>query len=145
MPDREKVMRGFECCLRNDHKKCPYYSADILDTTCYTRLHTDALALLKGEETRVMTMEEARETLHTADFLYCEDKNDDTMAGGLTRGVLNDRDYWDLSNGEYMMPDCLDEGVYLEAGYGKYFRFWTAKPSPEQMRDTKWEEDNETV
>jgi hypothetical protein len=100
----------------------------------------DALALLKEREARVMTLEEARATLRTADFLYCEDKNDDTMEGGLMRGVLNGSDYWDLSNGEYMTPDCLDEGEDLEAEYGKTFRFWTAKPTPEQMRDTPWEE-----
>lgn len=50
MAEREKVIRGFECCLRNDHKKCPYYSADVMETTCYTRLHTDALTLLKKQQ-----------------------------------------------------------------------------------------------
>jgi len=52
MIDREKVIKALECCLRNDHKKCPYYSADILDTTCYTRLHTDAITLLKEQEAK---------------------------------------------------------------------------------------------
>lgn len=98
-----------------------------------------AIALLKEQDARVMTVEEARETLHTAEFLYCEDKNNDTRAGGLLRGVLNGSGYWDLINGEYMTPDCLDEGEDLEAEYGKTFRFWTAKPTPEQMRNTPWE------
>lgn len=90
-----------------------------------------------------MTLAEARETLHTAEFLYCEDKNDDTRAGGLLRGVLNGSDYWDLINGEYMTPDCLDEGEDLESEYGKIFRFWTSRPMPEQMRDTPWEGDSD--
>lgn len=137
IPERGKVQHGLECCYNNNCGACPY-SAII---KCQHKLHSDALALLREQEPRVMTVEEARETLRTADFLYCEDKNDDTMAGGLTRGVLNDSDYWDLSNGEYITPNCLDEGMDLEAEYGKTFRFWTAKPSPEQMQDAKWEGD----
>lgn len=100
----------------------------------------EIVRMLKEQEPRVMSLDEARETLHTAEFLYCEDKNDDTRAGGLLRGVRNGSDYWDLINGEYMTPDCLDEGEDLETEYGKTFRFWIAKPTPEQMRDTPWEE-----
>lgn len=151
MAEREKVIRGLELCAYDPDPgqelkelrscpECPYYRAG-----CTPQLIRDALSLLKGQEPRVMTLEEARATLRTADFLYCEDKNDDTMAGGLMRGVLNGSDYWDLINGEYMTPDCLDEGEDLEAEYGKTFRFWTSRPTPEQMRDTKWEADNETL
>ena len=145
---REKVIRGLEAhanpktCETCAGEDCPYYDRDGSYTavTCSSFLAADALALLKEQEPRVLTLEEARATLRTADFLYCEDKNDDTMAGGLTRGVLNDSDYWDLSNGEYMTLECLDEGEDLEAEYGKTFRFWTSRPTLEQMRDTKWEE-----
>lgn len=111
-----------------------------IDIRFYAYLMRKAHDMLKTREPRVMSLDEARETLHTAEFLYCEDKNDDTRAGGLLRGVRNGSDYWDLINGEYMTPDCLDEGEDLETEYGKTFRFWIAKPTPEQMRDTPWEE-----
>ena len=149
MPDREKVIKALECCRYvetwsfHNCEICPYKEAGHGVVGCEDQLVSDALDLLKEQEARVMSLKEARETLHTAEFLYCEDKNDDTMAGGLMRGVLNGSDYWDLSNGEYMTPDCLDEGGDLEAEYGKYFRFWTAKPSPEQMRYTPWEGDSD--
>jgi len=168
MPDREKVIAGLECCSAcsgDECVKCPY-SGECRDTDlpyAMSHLAADALALLKEQKPRVMTLEEARETLHTSEFLYYEDRNDDTMAGGLLLGVLNGSGYWDLINaskiwlchikcpvcgtymvdvGEYMTPDCLDEGENLEAKYGKTFRFWTSRPLPEQMRDTKWEGEN---
>ena len=53
MPDREKVIKGLECCLANAHNKCPYTSTDEgVDkvTPCTTYLMQDALALLKAQE-----------------------------------------------------------------------------------------------
>ena len=50
MPDREKVIKGLECCIiRHPDDKarcdaCPYESA------CGNRLKMDALALLKAQE-----------------------------------------------------------------------------------------------
>ena len=147
MPDREKVIRALTFCCYDIHDgdcnpDCPYYDACSVGSPVPAVMY-DALALLKEQKPRVMTLEEARETLRTAEFLYCEDKNDDTRAGGLLRGVRNGSDYWDLINGEYMTPDCLDEGEDLESEYGKTFRFWTSRPSPEQMRETKWEGESE--
>lgn len=125
MIDREKVIDE----LKGMVKVCAIYGDDEAIETL-----NSAISMLREQEARVMPLDEARETLHTAEFLYCEDKNDDTRAGGLLRGVLNGSGYWDLINGEYMTPDCLDEGEDLGAEYGKTFRFWTAKPTPEQMR-----------
>ena len=141
---REKVIFAIENCLTTDSvtecrkTECPFISCR---ESCLEWLLRSALALLKAQEPRVMTLDEARETLRAAEFLYCEDRNDDTGAGGLQRGVLNDSGYWDLSNGEYMNLDDLDESEDLESEYGKTFRFWTSRPSPEQMRETKWDAD----
>lgn len=50
MADREKVIRGLECCILrdpDDHarcNKCPY------DGNCVNRLKMDALALLKEQQ-----------------------------------------------------------------------------------------------
>lgn len=141
MADLESVIFRLE----NWGKKCPWQNCAFCGESnrCMNPTIRDALTLLKNQEARVMTLEEARETLHTAEFLYCEDRNDDTREGGLLRGVLNGSGYWDLINGEYMTLDCLDEGEDLESEYGKTFRFWTAKPSPEQMRETSWKEEKE--
>ena len=49
MVDREKVIRGLECCDGEGlciGKKCPCYE----DEMCVETLHSDALALLKAQE-----------------------------------------------------------------------------------------------
>ena len=43
MPDREKVMRGLECCYNNNCGACPYAAI----VKCQHKLHKDALYLLK--------------------------------------------------------------------------------------------------
>ena len=49
--DREKVIKGLECCTapgRNCDMRCPYYDED----ECEARLERDALILLKEQETK---------------------------------------------------------------------------------------------
>lgn len=53
MPEREKVIKALECCLKeSDHlysnpcNSCPYEGKECID-----RMKTDALALLKEQET----------------------------------------------------------------------------------------------
>lgn len=56
MPDREKVKRGLECHRKGVYefcKQCPYHYDGCEATLC-----SDALALLKDQEARVMTLEE---------------------------------------------------------------------------------------
>ena len=52
MPDREKVIKGLECCDNDECDICPYdLSCDENDLgTCRATLHRDALALLKAQE-----------------------------------------------------------------------------------------------
>lgn len=54
MPDKEKVIKGLECCsnLEDDCTDCPYdYAGDYGESFCLRRqLMPDALALLKGQE-----------------------------------------------------------------------------------------------
>ena len=49
MPDREKVIKGLECCKRkdgNECKVCPYTESEY----CTEDMVTDALALLKEQD-----------------------------------------------------------------------------------------------
>lgn len=49
MPDREKVIKGFECCKRkdgNECKVCPYTES----AYCVEDMVTDALAMLKEQD-----------------------------------------------------------------------------------------------
>ena len=58
MPDREKVIRGLECCLEflnqdSCPEECPYRS----DGGCWETMKRDALALLKEQTERIQFLE----------------------------------------------------------------------------------------
>jgi hypothetical protein len=135
MADREKVIRGLECCITCDPdgsrecKKCPYRRKGITNEPCFNALHADALALLKEQEPRVMTKEEV---IHSNDWIWYQWKN--THCGWAV--AVNCDGKW--IEWEDSTTDQLCE-------YGKKWRCWTARPTPEQMRDTKWEGENETM
>ena len=61
MPEREKVIKGLECCLIFDEDRiyqcdeCPYRATEderkVIDWCCHLeKLRSDALELLKGQE-----------------------------------------------------------------------------------------------
>ena len=53
MPDREKIIKGLECCTKGNvcFSDCPYFKeVPIADGKCITILQADALALLKEQE-----------------------------------------------------------------------------------------------
>ena len=72
MPDREKVIKGFECCHVMVHDLgpdktscgiCPYKDVqteeqiDLGGIECIAVLHDDAMALLKEQRERIETLE----------------------------------------------------------------------------------------
>ena len=129
MANREKVIRGLELCAYDPDPgqelkeirscpECPYYRAG-----CSPQLIRDALALLKDQEPRVMTWDE---------LMRCADGDPVFIEASDRNGC------WVLIYPTYM-------GINGKNGYGVRWRYWTSRPSPEQMRDTKWEADNEIV
>lgn len=130
MPDREKVIRGLECCIVHDPDakrncvECPYnHEGIITNAPCANGLMSDALALLKEQEARVMT---AEEVIHSNDWIWYQWKN--THCG------------WTIAvNCDGKWIEWEDSTTDQLCKYGKIWRCWTSRPSPEQMRDTKWE------
>lgn len=134
---REQVIKGLECCLRGtDWEKmcdeCPYEATEEekqhVDWDCHLdQLRKDALALLKEQEARVLTLEE----------------------------VLGGDECWvEYINGGYGYCDCyLDDdakSIVINRtlrkdfnvppnGYGKVWRCWSARPTDEQRKAVKWE------
>lgn len=138
MADREKVMRGAECCTKDVYdpfscEECPYLGHKPTKKGCISVMLEDVIALLKAQEPRVMTLEEARETLHTSDFLVMEEPHRSSI-------FLGHRGEWhfDLSNGEYLDFDDLDVWSNYVVEYGKIFRFWTSRPTEEQRKAVEW-------
>lgn len=87
---------------------------------------SDALALLKEQEARVLTLEEV-------------EKNEEWMWVECVTGYCG----WNRQDKEdnYLcMIAWNDNTVNRKDYYGKAWRCWSSRPTPEQMRDTKWEE-----
>lgn len=126
MTDREKVIKGLECCAVGCRSGCPY--ADVDD--CESLLCADALALLKAQEARLMTLEEVTED--KPDVVWFDDRHYKlTYPAFVSNGEVTG---WivSLSNG------CLERHDHID-GYGKEWRCWTSRPTDEQREAVKWE------
>lgn len=142
---REKVIRGLEWCIeRPCHPKCPYFSQeDKAQAYClFKKIMPDALALLQEQEPRVLTLDEVC-NLKYDDVVYYQGINTNSVESAI------------VLHGEKMVPEVNTRVVQFRHaggtggwnginnadlnGYGKKWRCWNSRPSPEQMRDTPWE------
>jgi hypothetical protein len=132
MPDREKVIKGLECCSKGDSADCDNcnYHGAMTDVPCESTLMRDALALLKAQEPRVMTLEE----VNALDWDYCY-LEQERLPGKEYRGML----------GKYIMT-CVTWPSITAAkisqgkdNYGRTWRCWTSRPTDAQREATQWE------
>lgn len=147
MADREKVMLALNCCAADDLRtcrECPYAMTingiKTNSSTCVMELASDALALLKEQEARVMDAEEvARFTEEIYQWLWIEEIQTTTWNLYCLRTFVYSKH---PDTGEfYILAIGYRDTVKLEGDeYGKTWRCWTSCPTPEQMRETKWEE-----
>ena len=134
MTEIEKVIRGLECHKEGfyeDCLKCPYH-----DDGCETTLYNDALALLKTQVPRVMTVDEIKSDY--VEIFYFETR------AGMLRGCV--KELSDLSGSSIVYLVCgSDDDTYWRDldGYGITWRAWTRRPSFEQMTSTPWEGEKE--
>ena len=149
MKDREKVIRGLECCVKHDEDfktcsslDCPYLDdCDSINHFVKASLIRDALELLKEQEPRVMTLKEVidhyslppvfvddlnaqEDYLQDIAPLYFDFPSDDPWN-------VHWRRYQDVKN--YLDSDSLKES------YGKKWRCWTGRPTDEQRQEVKWD------
>lgn len=150
MIEREKVMRGLTQCSREhrgleDCAGCPYKlkPGHYAGLECWCRLCDDALFLLKEQEPRVLTLEEA-ESLSDGVWTeiwspsvreYCliyarVSKNNnfsdyENLEEDSGTGWIRDRDYY-------------NKNVDSNVAHG--WRCWTSRPTEEQRKAVKWDE-----
>ncbi len=133
MVDREKVIKGLECChvQRNEApplcEDCPYMNP--MEGTCdaLDELLGDALTLLKAREPRVLTLEEVPDAV----FCYLEYK-----AYGTIEPAIFGEAYTDDTVAFTTIEDGKD---YLDlSDYCKAWRCWTSRPTDEQRKAAKW-------
>ena len=74
MINREKVIKGLECCTRGNTciSDCPYYKeVPMTDGRCITAVQADALAMLKEQEAKTGHWTTKRNNLHDGEW-YCD-------------------------------------------------------------------------
>ena len=122
MTEREKVIRGLERFIDDFKPFCG-------NRDDWQRVY-DALALLREQEPRVMTLEKlpAIETpwnRNTPPYLFVE-RRSPIEARWMSWGFIHDSVRW--------------LGIMRKQNYGSKWRIWNLRPTPDQMRDTKWED-----
>ncbi len=137
---REKVIKGLECCCVKpvpECEACPY--ADEVDGTCFTmdKMLSDALALLKAQEPRVMTWQEIVDAAPQMPFIWLESKENHDR---VFQSILFKTWLWDstVTIITVMTQGWLFEGYH--ADYGKTWRCWTSRPTDEQRKAAKWDD-----
>ena len=133
--NEEKIVKGLECLARkqepmaNPCSKCDYHDRPNF-AFCVVDVATDALALLKEQEARVMTLDEVK--AFDWDYCYLEEER---LPGKEYRAVC----------GDYALT-CITwpcvASMRIQHGdnsYEKKWRCWTRKPSKEQRKAVKWD------
>ena len=136
----EKVVRGLECCIVRDPDakrncvECPYnHEGIITNAPCANGLMADALALLREQEPRVMTLEELQAigtqwNRNTPPYIFVE-RRSFAESGWMSWGFMHDF--------------VIVWGTINAKNYGSKWRVWTLQPTPEQMRETPWKGEKE--
>jgi len=144
MVEREKLIRAMEYCTgdivpvdENDEclgDVCPFKEGGYESGDCQENMIRAALALLREQEPRVLTVEEIRSG--AVEVAWIEDADKAEVIPGI---------WFRLSNkgGDEAVDIHIRDGFVgarLEV-YGKLWRCWSARPTEEQRKAAKWDWD----
>lgn len=106
------------------------------------------IALLKEKEARVMDADDVFVT-ERGTVLYIERRRA-RETKRIVPAILTDADTWSYGPlSSYRYVEFVHEGKLIDhrdlATYGVTWRCWTARPTEEQMRETKWGGENENM
>lgn len=143
LADREKAILGLECCLETIDDEscpeiCPYYSECMkYKKRCiFQYVMKDALALLKAQEARVMTLEEIEDALDNV--VWLDIPGAENLADGFSLIMAYSR-----KNGFVLLDspfgDNPSQDRFEYTDYNKTWRCWTARPTDEQREAVKWD------
>lgn len=138
---REKVIAGLEAhanmetaCATAKKEECPYYGYHDKDKMCSEKLAEDALAILKKQEPRVMTVDEVKQHDNQDGCVWFEQPTYNAVAAF----VRQDEECTEIIS-PYLLGEPINHGYMSNIFYGETWRCWTSRPTPDQMRDTPWE------
>lgn len=137
MPDREKVIKGLEELygfLFREYANIPAEESKIYyERTC--AIH-DAIALLKEQEPRVMTLSEIEQSEECIVWFEDDQFNKNTPYNyAVVDGI-------DQKNGWIWLRTVNNTGSQQRRdyeNYGKRWRCWTKRPTEDQRKAVKWE------
>ena len=125
----EKVIKGLECCAAmsgDECRKCPY-SAECRDTDLpygMPHLAADALVLLKAQEPRLITVKDFENNPNV-------DHNESLPAWIEYKRDEDWSEYWEDQSDEWGI--CRKDSIIY-----KSMRYWTSRPSKEEMEAIPW-------
>jgi len=90
--------------------------------------------LLAAQEPRVMTLEEAQNSLHNDTVVWVELKGK-ILCGGIR---MDGTDYFTMQNNDVLDVTDFDSGEGAEM-YGKEVRCWTSRPDQATREAVKWD------
>lgn len=133
MADREKVLYALNCRAIDTPAtcaECSYYNAEWC--CCNTKyIMKDALALLKEQEAKVLTID-GIETLHKGSDVFIERRGlDFILPATVFRVGRNFIEFYGTP-----MSERFDR-------YNRFWRLWTNRPTDEQRRSVPWEPSKE--
>ena len=132
MIDKRQIMYDIERCICHVPgacMDCSHYTGTV-GFKCMENLMSDALAAMKEQEARVMTLEEVK--AFNWEYCYLEEER---SPGNEYRAVC----------GDYALTcitwPCVTSmrTQHGDENYGRKWRCWSAKPTNEQMKAAKWE------
>lgn len=128
----DKVIKGLECCMSEKmcHSPCPYNGECEEGGYFYSKAIEDAIALLKAQQPRLMTLEEVKASKDDDMYLEISTRTDEvpyitaaTLDGVGTKGVAFYCSHFDFV-------------AYNRRLYG--WRCWTSRPNEKVRVDTPW-------
>ena len=140
MDNREKVIKGLECCAECGKCKseCPYDGKNDSIYGCTTQLAKDALELLKAQEPHVLSLEEIDDIVTKTNkehemIFWAEVKSRTRYSFGVFQLDLSTNDDY-----EALLLGCAWPAWYRRSSYGFRWRCWSSRPTDEQREATPW-------
>ena len=131
MPDVKEVINGLEMSYK-------YSNVDENNTLVPQWIVLHALALLKAQEPRVMTLEELDAIYQTKELHTWPFNTPPYLWMTVNPDVRHTRGFWicwrDI---KYSLEN--DDPFYVRKNYGKVWKIWTTEPTDEQIKAVKWD------
>ena len=132
MPDVNDVINGLERCLVVGCDDCnqPDKSGYPWDCEGFDRMVNDAIALLKAQEPRVMTLEE----IMMFDGAFIVEYNPERLSRCMNWAMFH---FMDEKWVHIWRPRMVEH--YAREQYGFTWRCWTSRPTDAQREATSWD------